>query len=117
MRYRRKEIKYSREEWEAVCRKAAAAEMRTGTYIRTISVKGAVKKVDLKQLKALRMSFIGIGHELNQIAKVANSTQSVYAEDIREMKDQFEYLREVFNDYLVPLKSEDILPGENDADS
>lgn len=113
MRYRRKEIKYSREEWEAVCRKAAAAEMRTGTYIRTISV----KKVDLKQLKALRMSFISIGHELNQIAKVANSTQSVYAEDIREMKDQFEYLREVFNDYLVPLKSEDILPGENDADS
>lgn len=110
-------IYYSPKEWETVCKKAAAAEMRTGTYIRKISVKGAVKKVDLKQLKALRMSFIGIGHELNQIAKVANSTQSVYIEDIKEMKDQFEYLREVFNDYLVPLKSEDVLPGEQDANN
>lgn len=111
--YKRKLIYYSPKEWETVCKKAAAMNMRTGTYIRKISVKGSVKKVDLKQLNHLRMSFANIGTELNQIAKVANSTQSVYAKDIEEMREQFEYLREVFNDYLVPLKSEDIIPGDD----
>lgn len=86
--------------------------MKTGVYIREIALKGSVKKVDLKQLNHLRMSFVSIGTQLNQIAKVANSTQSIYAKDIEEMREQFEYLREVFNDYLVPLKSEDILLGE-----
>lgn len=86
--------------------------MKTGVYIREIALKGSVKKVDLKQLNHLRMSFVSIGTQLNQIAKVANSTQSIYAKDIEEMREQFEYLRDVFNDYLVPLKSEDILPGE-----
>ena len=110
--YKRKLIYFSPKEWEIVCKKAAAVYMRTGTYIRKIAVKGSVKKVDLKQLNHLRMSFVSIGTQLNQIAKVANSTQSIYAKDIEEMREQFEYLREVFNDYLVPLKSEDILTGE-----
>ena len=107
-----KKVYFTPKEWEIVCKKAAAVYMRPGTYVRKIAVKGSVKKVDLKQLNHLRMSFVCIGTELNQIAKVANSTQSIYAKDIEEMREQFEYLREVFNDYLVPLKSEDILTGE-----
>ena len=54
----------------------------------------------------LIMSFNRIGNELNQIAKVANSTQSVYAKDIEDMKKSFEYFRAVFGNYLLPLKCE-----------
>ncbi len=107
-----KKVYFKPAEWKLVCKRAAAVNMRTATFIREIAVKGSVKKVDLKQLNHLRMSFVSIGTQLNQIAMVANSTQSIYAKDIEEMREQFEYLREVFNDYLVPLKSEDILPGE-----
>ena len=52
------------------------------------------------------MSFNRIGNELNQIAKVANSTQSVYAKDIEDMKKSYEYLETVFENYLLPLKEE-----------
>ena len=52
------------------------------------------------------MSFNRIGNELNQIAKVVNSTQSVYAKDIEDMKKSFEYFRAVFENYLQPLKCE-----------
>lgn len=107
-----KKVYFKPAEWKLVCKRAATVNMRTATFIREIAVKGSVKKVDLKQLNHLRMSFVSIGTQLNQIAMVANSTQSIYAKDIEEMREQFEYLREVFNDYLVPLKSEDILPGE-----
>lgn len=101
-------IYFSPEEWDIVCKKAAAVNMRTGTYIRRIAVKGRIKKVDLKQLNHLQLSFDRIGVEVNQIAKVANSTQSVYQKDIEEMQDKFKYLSDILTDYLHPIVFEDV---------
>lgn len=110
--YKRKLIYFSPKEWETVCKRAAALDMRTGTYIREIAVRGSVKKVDLHQLNHLLLIFHRIGTEINQIAKVANSTQSVFRKDVEELQEKFSYLSEVFDEYLVPLKSEDLLEGE-----
>ncbi len=74
-RYIRKEIKLNPEEWEIICKRAAALNQRTGTFIREMSVQGVIKNYDMKQFNHLIMSFNRIGNELNQIAKVANSTQ------------------------------------------
>lgn len=106
MRTIRKIIKFREDEWQTVCKRAAALGQRTGTYIRRISVKGTIKYFDMKQFNHLIMSFNRIGNELNQIAKVANSTQSVYAKDIEDMKKSFEYFEAVFGNYLLPLKCE-----------
>lgn len=89
-----KHIKYNSEEWDIVSKKAAALGQRAGTYIRRISVNGTIKYFDMKQFNHLIMSFNRIGNELNQIAKVANSTNSVFA------------------NYLLPIKSLNILKGE-----
>ncbi len=102
-----KRVYFSPEEWNIVCKKASAVNMRTGTYIRRIAVKGRIKKVDLKQLNHLQLSFDRIGVEVNQIAKVANSTQSVYKKDIEEMQDKFMYLSDILTDYLHPIIFED----------
>ena len=107
-----KHIKYNDEEWDIVSKKAAALGQRAGTYIRRISVNGTIKYFDMKQFNHLIMSFNRIGNELNQIAKVANSTQSVYAKDIEDMKKSFEYLETVFANYLLPIKSLNILNDE-----
>ena len=101
-----KHIKYNAEEWKIVLEKAAVLGKRTGTFIREISVQGVIKNYDMKQFNHLIMSFNRIGNELNQIAKVANSTQSVYAKDIEDMKKSYEYLETVFENYLLPLKEE-----------
>lgn len=86
--------------------KAAALCQRAGTFIREISVRGVIKNYDMKQFNHLIMSFNRIGNELNQIAKVANSTQSVYAKDIEDLKNSFNDLEVVFENYLLPLKEE-----------
>ena len=101
-----KHIKYNAEEWKIVSEKAAALGKRAGTFIREISVQGVIKNCDMRQFNHLIMSFNRIGNELNQIAKVANSTQSVYAKDIEDMKKSYEYLKAVFENYLLPLKEE-----------
>ena len=101
-----KHIKFNKTEWEIVERKAAVLGKRTGTYIREISVRGEIKKYDMKELNNLRMSFNRIGVELNQIAKVVNSTQSVYKKDIEDMQKQMTYFRTVMDNYLTELKPE-----------
>ena len=110
-----KKVYFSPDEWHTVCKKAAAVNMRTGTYIRNIAVKGSIRKVDLKQLNHLLLAFHRIGIEMNQVAKVVNSTQSVFKKDIEEMQESFSYLKDVFSDYLLPLKSDEILTGDKDA--
>ncbi len=107
-RYIRKEIKLSPEEWEIICKRAAALNQRTGTYIRRISAQGIIKNFDMKQFNHLIMSFNRIGNEVNQIARVANSTRSVYAKDIEDLKKLFDDLQVVFANYLLPIKSLDI---------
>ncbi|MCM1508756.1 MAG: MobC family plasmid mobilization relaxosome protein [Ruminococcus flavefaciens] len=114
MAYRNKAklIKFSPEEWEMVCKRAADLNQRTGTYIRRIAVRGEIKFFDMKQFNHLTMSFCRIANELNQIAKVANSTQSVYAKDIEDIKKSFDYLETIFANYLQPIVPLKILKDE-----
>lgn len=107
-----KHIKYNAVEWEIVSKRADALNQRTGTYIRRISVLGTIKFFDMKQFNHLIMSFNRIGNEVNQIARVANSTQSVYAKDIEDLKKLFDELQVVFANYLLPIKSLDIVKDE-----
>jgi len=100
-----KKIYFSPEEWETVCKRAAALDQRTGTYIRNIAVRGEIKSYDMKQFNHLIMSFNRIGNEINQIVKVANSTKSVYQQDLEDMKKQYADLQRVFVNYLLPIKS------------
>ncbi|MCM1059869.1 MAG: hypothetical protein NC452_06210 [Eubacterium sp.] len=101
-----KHIKYNAEEWKIVSEKAAALNKRAGTFIREISVQGVIKNYDMQQFNHLVVSFNRIANELNQIAKIANSTQSVYTKDIEDLKKLFNYLNAVFENYLLPLKEE-----------
>ena len=105
----RKEIGFSPDEWLVVCEKAAYLNMRVGTYIRKIAVQGEIKNYNMSELNSLKMSFNRIGIELNQIAKVANSTQSIYQKDIEEMKKEMDYFRRVMKNYLHELEPNVIL--------
>lgn len=98
-----KKVGFSQEEWETVCRKAAAAKMTTAAYIRRMAVQGEVKFYDLKDLLNLTRAFVRIGTNINQIAMVANSTNTVTAKDIEDLREQFDYFDRVMKNYLFEL--------------
>ena len=104
-----KKVYFSPEEWDVVCAKASYLHMRVGTNIRKIAVQSEIKHYDMSELNSLKMSFNRIGIELNQIAKVANSTQSVYQKDIEDMKKEMDYFRRVMKNYLHELEPNVIL--------
>ena len=85
-----KKVYYSPDEWAVVQKKSAHCGMRPGTYIRIMSVQGEIRFYDNENYKMLINAVRSVSNSMNQIAKVANSTGSVYAKDIETMRDQFE---------------------------
>lgn len=62
----KKLVGFTKEEWETICKKAKAAGMRNGTYIKVMAVKGKIKYYDLKETGAMKRSFLSIGNNLNR---------------------------------------------------
>ncbi len=87
-----KKVTYPIEEWKEVERRASALSMKTGTFIRQISVNGKITYYNLQNVSYLMTALRIIGGNINQIAKKANETNSIYAGDINTMKGEYENL-------------------------
>jgi hypothetical protein len=92
------------EEYDIIRKKADRLNMKVAVYIRRMAVQGEIKRYDLSELRDITRSFRMIGTELNQIAKVANSTNEVTGKAVEEIRRQYEVLEKVFSNYLKPLK-------------
>ncbi len=87
-----KKVTYPIEEWKEVERRASALSMKTGTFIRQISVNGKITYYNLQNVSHLMTALRIIGGNINQIAKKANETNSIYAGDINTLKGEYENL-------------------------
>ena len=102
---RRKEIVYSAEEWEQIEKQAAECHLKTATFIRAMSLNGEVKNIDLKELAPLLNGMRVISRNINQVAKKANETCSIYAEDIDKLKGDVAELCHTVNLWLSTVTS------------
>lgn len=108
-------IRVNSDEYEVIKKKADKLNLRVAVYIRRMAVQGEIKRYDLSELRDITRSFRMIGTELNQIAKVANSTGEVTGKAVEEIQRQFEILEGVFENYLKPLKkNKDAFKGDDD---
>ena len=102
-------IRVNSDEYEVIKKKPDNLNLRVAVYIRRMAVQGEIKRYDLSELRDITRSFRMIGTELNQIAKVANSTGEVTGKAVEEIKRQYDILEGVFENYLKPLKPNVIL--------
>lgn len=105
----KKIVGFSPNEWAVVLKRSERLGMRTGTYIRTISVQGSVKIFNLKELSDVYKAMNRIGVNINQISTVANSTKSIYQKDIEDLQEEVKQLRLIVEDWLSPLESEELM--------
>lgn len=101
----RKEIVYSLDEWKLIEDRAASVLMKTGTFIKRMSLDGHITYFNMSEvgevMKALRI----IGANINQIAKKANEINSIYAEDIEKLRKENEEICHTLNQFLSALPS------------
>ena len=102
---KRKEIDFSLDEWAEVERRAATTQIKTGTYIKKIAVNGKINYYELKDATTLFNGMRTICNNINQVARKANETHSIYADDIETLKGGFAELCRMLNQFLSDLPS------------
>lgn len=102
---KRKEVIYSVEEWEEIKRLAEIASLKTGTYIKRISLNGKINVIDLNEVTPVINALRIIGNNINQIAKKANEINSIYADDIEALKKEYDEICHTLNLFLSTLPS------------
>ena len=83
-------VKFKLEEVEILYdRMKEAGVQNMSVYIRKMALNGYIINPEWPELKEVLLSHSKIGNNLNQYAKKANETGSVYEEDITELKEMF----------------------------
>ena len=100
---KRKEVIYSLDEWKSIEEGAASGMLKTGTFIKRMWLEGKIFHFDMREvadaMKALRI----IGANINQIARKANETNNIYADDIRVLQNEIENIGYTFALFLSNL--------------
>lgn len=84
-------------------RMAEAGIRNMSAYIRKMSLDGLCVQLDLKDIRDFTEQVSRIGNNLNQYAKVANTTGSIYAQDIAYLREQFAVLCDMEGKILAKL--------------
>lgn len=88
-RKRNKQILFcvTEEEWKLIRRKMILSHTRNmGAYLRKMAIDGYIVNIDTTELKKQLYEMHKIGVNINQIAKIANTTGTIKQEEINEVK-------------------------------
>ena len=93
------------EEWAQIEKQAAECHLKTSTFIRAMSLSGEVIVVDLKELAPLLNGMRIISRNINQVAKKANETCSIYTADVEKLRGDVSELCHTVNLWLSTVTS------------
>ncbi|MCR5166728.1 MAG: plasmid mobilization relaxosome protein MobC, partial [Oscillospiraceae bacterium] len=86
-----------------------ASGMKPCSLVRWMVLHGEVKIYDTEIVNDLLIQFNSIGRLLNQIAKVVNTSGSVFQKDMEDVLSLMKRFRGVFKNYLKQYDPEDII--------
>ena len=101
-------VRVSADELAEIKGKAEKTMMNLSDYVRTSAVNEKIILYDTEHIFRFEQELHSIGNNINQIAMVANSTKSIYRQDIKDMRDNIRKISDDFKEYIQPLKCEEL---------
>ena len=96
----------SKEEVQRIHEKMDELGIRSmGAYLRKMALDGYCINLDLQDVKALVSLLRRCSNNLNQYARRANETGSIYESDIRDLQERLEKIWDDMKEVLVRLSS------------
>ena len=99
----RKEIVYDLKEWAEIERRAAECHTDTSKYIKHKSLHDGAVFYDMKEVAPLLNGLRIISNNVNQVAKKANETNNIYAEDVEKLKAEVSRLSHTLSTFVSTL--------------
>lgn len=84
-------------------RMAQLPTQRIGAYIRKMAINGLIIHTDMTNIKEMNKELHSIGVNVNQIAKRVNETNSIYKDDIAELKNYMDDIWKMQRKILLSL--------------
>lgn len=97
-------LRFSKSEYEAICKKAAYLKIPEGRFIRRIAVQGNLKRYDLYELRKITRAFYCCGASLKQIRKIAEIEKSEYLPEIKKLQNGFFIISKSFEKDIKKLR-------------
>ena len=88
-RTKRKQVLFTREQWELVCKRAESVKMKPATYLRNMSLHKEWKNCSVE--------------EFCVPIRISENTNSEHLPKLRELKTKFEEYRNIFFRYYSQL--------------
>ena len=101
----RKEITFDLQDWEKIERRAEACHTDTTKYLRRMILDREPIFYDMKEIAPLLNGMRIISRNINQVAKKANETNNIYAEDVEILRKDVTELSRTVNVSLSTLLS------------
>lgn len=99
----RKELTFDLKDWEIIERRAEACQTDTTKYLRTMILEKQPIFYDLKEIAPMINGMRIISNNINQVARKANATNNIYAEDVEILRKEVTELSRTVNTYLSTL--------------
>lgn len=92
------------EERELIRKKMEIAHInQLGAYLRKMAIDGLIIYTDMTDFKAYSKELSSIGRNINQIAKRLNSTNTIYDNDVTEIKERLNEIWQLQRRILLSL--------------
>lgn len=92
----RKEVTYDLAEWKQIEERAASVMLKTGTFIKRMSLEGKIIYFDMREVSEVMKALRIIGANINQIARKANDINNIYADDVEALRKEVEEIGHIF---------------------
>ena len=98
------QFRVNEEEMKRIEERQAQVEiLNRSAYLRKMALNGICIRVDIKELHKAGYLLSSISNNMNQYAKKANATGSIYLEDINYLKEKYSELIQVYGEVLSQL--------------
>ena len=101
----RKEIDFDIKDWEKTERRAEACHTTTSKYLRQVILNAEPTFYDMKEVAPMLNGMRIISNNINQIAKKANETNNINAEDVEKLRNEVESLSLILSQSLFIPRS------------
>ena len=99
----RKEVTYDLAEWKQIERRATSIMLKTGTFIKRMSLEGQIVYFDMREVSEVMKALRIIGANINQIARKVNDINSIYADDVETLRKEVEEIGHTLTLFLSDL--------------
>lgn len=108
LRYIEKKVRLTKEEDEYIRKKVEQSPFNNfQNFARLMLITGEAKIVDYSELKKLNGQINRLGNNINQIVKLAHYFDEISNEDIKEIKQNVEYMKALVEAALKEEKREE----------